>query len=165
MKVYQLRKEQFVGRPLTEVFSFFERPGNLAAITPPSMEFRIVTPPPIVMKEGALFEYSVRVMGIRMRWKSLISQYTPPFRFVDEQVKGPYSFWHHTHTFTEVHGGTLIGDEVRYAIPFGMIGRITHRLAVSRQLEHIFSLRSQVMCTMFGSDGGLIRTTDTRSGQ
>lgn len=155
MKIFRLHKEQFVRRPLAEVFSFFERPENLAAITPPSMGFRIVTPPPILMKEGAVFEYSVRVMGIRMRWKSLISEYKPPFRFIDEQVKGPYTLWHHTHTFTEVHGGTLIGDEVRYAMPFGIVGRVAQRLAVSRQLEDIFSHRSQVMCTMFGSDNSL----------
>jgi ligand-binding SRPBCC domain-containing protein len=91
-------------------------------------------------------------MGIQMRWMSLISEYKPPFRFVDEQVKGPYTFWHHTHTFTEVDGGTLIGDEVRYAMPFGIIGSLVQRLAVNRQLEHIFLHRSKVMCTMFGSD-------------
>lgn len=102
-----------------------------------------------------MFEYSIRVMGIQMRWKSLISEYKPPFRFIDEQVKGPYTSWQHTHTFTEVHGGTLIGDEVRYAMPFGIIGRVAQRLAVSRQLEDIFSHRSQVMCTMFGSDNSL----------
>jgi ligand-binding SRPBCC domain-containing protein len=155
MKIYQLQKEQLVERPLAEVFSFFERPENLASITPPSLGFRIVTPPPILMKEGAVFEYIVRVMGIQMRWKSLISEYKPPFRFVDEQVKGPYTFWHHTHTFTEVDGGTLIGDEVRYAMPFGIIGRLAQRLAVSRQLEDIFSHRSRVMCTMFGSNNSL----------
>lgn len=155
MKIYQLQKEQLVERPLAEVFSFFERPENLASITPPSLGFRIVTPLPIVMKEGAVFEYSVRVMGIRMRWKSLISEYNPPFRFIDEQVTGPYTFWHHIHTFTEVDGGTLIGDEVCYAMPFGIIGRLVQRLAVSRQLEDIFSHRSQVMCTMFGSDNSL----------
>jgi len=151
MKIYQLQKEQFVGRPLAEVFSFFERPENLAAITPPSMGFRIVTPPPILMKEGAVFEYSVRVMGIQMRWRSLISEYKPPFRFVDEQVKGPYTFWHHKHTFSEVEGGTLISDEVRYAMPFGLLGMIARRLTVKRQLEQIFAHRSQVIDTLFGS--------------
>jgi len=151
MKIYQLQKEQFVGRPLAEVFSFFERPENLAAITPPSMGFRIVTPPPILMKEGAVFEYSVRVMGIQMRWRSLISEYKPPFRFVDEQVKGPYTFWHHKHTFSEVEGGTLISDEVRYAMPFGLLGMIARRLTVKRQLEQIFAYRTRVIDTLFGS--------------
>ena len=151
MKFYKLRKEQFVRRPLAEVFSFFEKPENLSKITPPSLGFRIVTPLPIVMKERAVFEYTVRVMGIRIRWKSLISDYYPPFGFVDQQVKGPYTFWHHTHTFSEVEGGTLISDEVRYALPFGILGVIARHLMVKHQLEQIFAHRSQVIDTLFGS--------------
>jgi ligand-binding SRPBCC domain-containing protein len=150
MKVYTLKKEQIVPRPLDEVFAFFERPENLARITPPWLGFRILTPSPIVMERGAKFEYTVRVMGIRVGWKSLISDYQPPHRFVDEQTKGPYVYWHHTHTFLQVDGGTLIGDEVRYAMPFGIIGTLAGRLAVRRQLEEIFSYRAQVIHAMFG---------------
>lgn len=150
MKIHMLKKEQFVAHPLPEVFAFFEKPENLARITPPWLEFRILTPSPILMKEGARFEYTVRVMGIRMKWISLINDYQPPFRFVDEQVKGPYAYWHHTHTFAEAKGGTLVGDEVRYALPFGMIGTVVQRLAVRKQLEEIFSYRSEVISKTFG---------------
>lgn len=152
MKTYRLYKTQLVPRPLAEVFSFFEKPENLARITPPSLGFRILTPSLVVMKEGAVFEYSVRVMGIRMRWKSLITDYNPPFSFVDRQVMGPYRFWHHSHTFTEVEQGTLIDDEVHYAMPFGLIGMVAQRLAVKKQLEDIFSHRSKVITVMFGSE-------------
>jgi ligand-binding SRPBCC domain-containing protein len=149
MKIYTLRKEQVVPRLLREVFAFFEKPENLARITPPWLGFRILTPSPIVMERGARFEYTIRVMGIKMRWISVISEYEPPFRFVDEQVQGPYAYWHHTHTFSEAEGGTLVGDEVRYALPFGMIGMVVRRLAVSRQLEDIFSYRSKVIDETF----------------
>jgi ligand-binding SRPBCC domain-containing protein len=150
MKVYTLKKEQLVLRPLVEVFAFFERPENLARITPPWLGFRILTPSPIVMERGAKFEYTVRVMGIRVGWESLISDYQPPHRFVDEQTKGPYAYWHHTHTFSQVDGGTLVGDEVRYAMPFGIFGTLAWRLAVRRQLEDIFSYRARVIGAMFG---------------
>jgi ligand-binding SRPBCC domain-containing protein len=150
MKIFTLKKEQLVARPREDVFAFFEKPENLARITPPWLGFRILTPSPIVMGWGAEFEYTIKVMGIRMRWKSLISDYQPPFRFVDEQTKGPYSYWHHTHTFTEVDGGTLVGDEVKYAMPFGMIGTLVQRLAVGRQLEAIFSYRARVTSGQFG---------------
>lgn len=150
MKIHTLKKEQIVPRALDEVFAFFERPENLARITPPWLGFRILTPSPIVMEWGAEFEYTVRVMGVRIRWKSLISDYQPPFRFVDEQTRGPYAYWHHTHTFVEVDAGTRVGDEVRYAMPFGMIGTVVQRLAVRRQLEDIFSYRSKVIGEIFG---------------
>ena len=150
MKVYTLKKDQTVPRPLDEVFAFFERPENLARITPPWLGFRILTPSPIVMKRGAKFEYTVRVMGVRVGWESLISDYQPPHRFVDEQTRGPYAYWHHTHTFLQVDDGTLVGDEVRYAMPFGVIGTLAQRFAVRRQLEEIFSYRATVIGAMLG---------------
>jgi len=154
MRIYTLRREQRVPRPLNEVFAFFEKPENLARITPPWLGFQILTPSPIVMEGGAEFEYSIRVMGVRMRWKSLISDYQSPFRFVDEQVKGPYVYWHHTHTFSKVDGGTLVGDEVRYALPFGVIGRMARTFVVGWQLENIFTYRSRVINEIFSQGGG-----------
>ena len=150
MKYYVLKKEQFIPRPLKEVFAFYERPENLARITPPWLGFRIVTPSPIVMRQGALFEYTIRVMGTRLRWISVISAYEPPFKFIDEQIKGPYAYWHHTHTFAEAKDGTMVGDEVRYALPFGPLGSLAQRIAVRRQLEKVFTYRAEVCKSIFG---------------
>lgn len=155
MRIHTLHKEQFICRPLTEVFSFFEEPENLARITPPWLGFRIITPSPISMCKGTTIEYSIRVMGMRVTWKSLISEYEPPLRFVDEQVAGPYAFWYHTHTFVAVDGGTLVTDDVRYALPFGLLGSVVQRLVVRRQLENIFSYRAGVIEEILG-EGGFI---------
>lgn len=150
MRTSELKKQQFVPRPLHEVFPFFERPENLAAITPPWLGFRILTPSPIQMKEGTVIEYSVKVMGFRTRWKSRIGMYDPPHMFEDEQLEGPYRFWHHTHRFLEVDGGTLVTDEVRYTMPFGIMGRIVHSLIVRKQVQRIFNYRAQAIERMFG---------------
>jgi ligand-binding SRPBCC domain-containing protein len=132
------------------VFGFFEKPENLARITPPSMGFEILTPPPIRMRQGALIDYTVGVLGVRTRWTSLIAEYEPPHRFVDVQLKGPYSFWHHTHRFQEEKGGTRILDEVRYMMPMGILGRMAHALWVGRQLNRIFDYRVRVIDAHFG---------------
>lgn len=150
MKTFELKRQQFVPRPLREVFPFFERPENLALITPSWLGFRIVTPSPIRMMEGTVIEYSIKVMGIRARWKSRISVYDPPGAFADEQLEGPYTFWHHTHRFIEVDGGTLLVDEIRYGMPFGILGRIVHNLIVRKQLQRIFNHRAQAIERMFG---------------
>jgi ligand-binding SRPBCC domain-containing protein len=132
------------------VFPFFERPENLAVITPSWLGFRIVTTSPIQMKEGTVIEYSIRVMGIRTTWKSRISVYDPPCAFADEQLEGPYTFWHHTHRFIEVDGGTLLVDEIRYSMPFSILGQIVHSLVVRKQLQRIFRYRAQAIERMFG---------------
>ncbi len=141
MKLHRLYREQTIARPLDDVFEFFSRPENLARITPPSMGFEILTPSPIDMRAGALIDYTVRAFGVPVRWTSSIAAFDPPNRFVDLQLRGPYSFWHHTHTFKAVDGGTRISDEVRYALPFGPLARLVHMLFVKRQLERIFDFR------------------------
>ncbi len=138
-----LRCELWVPNPLSEVFEFFSRAENLERITPPWMQFRILTPLPVTMKQGATIAYALRVRGIPMRWLTEIERWNPPFEFVDVQAKGPYKLWRHTHRFSEVRGGTLIEDVVEYALPFGWIGRLVHRLQVRRDLAQIFDYRTQ----------------------
>lgn len=149
MRTYQLHREQFVNRSLNDVFAFFERPENLARITPSSLGFVIKTPLPIEMKTGAVIDYTIKVAGRRVGWRTLISEYEPPNKFVDEQMKGPYRVWHHTHQFVAVDGGTRIIDDVRYALPFGILGNIAHALFVRRQLDGIFRHREQVIRELF----------------
>ena len=132
-------------RPLREVFALFERPENLALITPPVMKFVRYTPRPINKKAGTVVDYSVRVFGVRMHWTMMITDYEPPFRFVDVQLRGPYTFWHHTHTFDESSNGTTIIDEVRYVLPFGLLGRLVHALFVRRKIQRIFDYRVKVV--------------------
>lgn len=161
MKMYVLTREQNLAKPVHEVFAFFREPGNLQNITPPSLGFRILTPLPVRMKEGALIDYTVRLAGIPVRWTAIITTYDPPRLFVDEQLHGPYSFWHHTHRFEESEAGTRMTDEVRYVLPFGVLGRIAHWLFVRRQLEHIFAFRSRVIhdCMAMRPENSQARST------
>lgn len=149
MTPYVLERKQFLPVPPDEAFRFFDRPENLAEITPAELGFRILTPSPIAMKEGALIDYTIRVLGMPVRWTTIITSYDPPRGFVDLQLKGPYSFWHHTHAFRAVDGGTEMTDTVRYLLPFGPLGALAHAVAVRRQLEGIFEHRSRVIAGRF----------------
>jgi ligand-binding SRPBCC domain-containing protein len=149
VKVFALHREQSVPRPRAEVFALFERPENLALITPASLGFQLLTPGPIEMRAGALIDYVIHVLGLPVRWTTLIAAYEPPHRFVDVQLRGPYTFWHHTHTFAEADGRTRITDDVRYALPFGPLGVAVHALLVRRQLAGIFAHRSEVIGRLF----------------
>ena len=117
IKTYTLKRQQLIRRPLEEVFPFFARPENLGLLTPPSLGFQMLPPAPIHMKEGALIDYAINLYGMHLRWTTVITHFDPPHAFADVQLRGPYSFWHHTHTFVESGNGTVATDEVRYAIP------------------------------------------------
>jgi ligand-binding SRPBCC domain-containing protein len=149
MKLFILKRRQFVPSPLREVFAFFSKPENLAVLTPKNLGFDILTPSPVSMKEGTVIDYTIKIAGFPVRWTTLITSYEPPYRFVDLQLKGPYSYWHHTHTFTETNEGTFIDDEVRYGLPFGVFGLLAHALFVKRQLNAIFAQRGNVIKTIF----------------
>jgi ligand-binding SRPBCC domain-containing protein len=149
MHTYTLQRSQDVPRPPAEVFRFFQEPRNLARITPPGLGFRILTPSPIVMRNGVELSYRIRVMGMPLRWKSRICGYEPPQRFVDEQILGPYALWRHTHTFEEIPGGTRVTDHVQYALPAGYAGRLIHQFLVRHQLRAIFDFREKTIARIF----------------
>ena len=145
MKTYVFRKQQALARPIDDLFNFFKQPDNLEKITPSSVGFTILTPRPIKMQVGTVLDYTIRLLGLPVRWTTLISAYDPPHRFIDVSLRGPYSFWHHTHTFEENDQGTIMTDEVHYALPFGVLGRLAHSLWVKRQLKYIFDYRMKVI--------------------
>lgn len=130
----------FLPRPLDLVFAFFADASNLDAVTPPWLHFRILTPLPLTMRTGAFIDYRLRVHGLPFSWRTEITSWDPPHRFVDEQKRGPYTHWRHEHTFTETDEGTLIEDRVRYRMPGGAL---LHSLLVRRDLERIFRYRQE----------------------
>lgn len=143
---WQLTAEFWTPRPLAEVFGFFADAHNLQELTPPFLHFQVLTPSPIPMGVGTTIDYRLKMHGFPMRWRSLISAWEPPFRFVDEQVRGPYTFWHHEHTFAEQGGGTLIRDIVEYGVPGGWL---INTLLVRRDLQNIFRYRTEQMQRRF----------------
>ncbi len=164
MKIYTLKREQVVPRRLDDVFPFFADPQNLARLTPPSLGFVILTPSPIATRQGALIDYTIGVLGVRTHWRTLISDYDPPHSFTDIQLKGPYLFWHHTHSFRQTDSGTIIGDEVRYVMPFGILGRAVHALLVRRRLRQIFDFRERVIAEIFAGGPATLSTELPRGG-
>ena len=141
MSEHVLEREQFVQRPLDEVFAFFSQARNLEQLTPPWLRFEVLTPAPIEMRAGTRIEYRLRLHGVPLRWVSLIESFEEGCSFVDRQVRGPYRLWHHTHEFEAAGSGTIVRDRVRYAIPLGPLGEATRRLFVTRDLDRVFAYR------------------------
>jgi len=153
MQEFILETELWLPCPRAEVFPFFAEARNLEILTPPWLNFEVLTPEPIIMRVGLLIDYRIRLHGIPIGWRTEILEWDPPHRFVDTQLKGPYRLWHHTHTFEEQNGGTLCRDVVRYH-PLG--GALSNWLFVRRDVEQIFQYRQKKMNELFPapSSGG-----------
>lgn len=141
----ELRAEIWVDGEIDRVFEFFSNAANLQLLTPPWVNFEILTPQPIAMRAGALIDYKLKIRAIPVRWRTLISLWDPPHRFVDEQVKGPYRQWIHEHIFQEKDGGTLVIDHVRYSVPFDFFA---HRFFVKPDIDKIFAFRRSALAAM-----------------
>jgi ligand-binding SRPBCC domain-containing protein len=141
MAIHLLRREQFIPRPLDQVFAFFSDARNLERITPRWLRFEIVRGGESEVRSGLLLDYRLRWHGLPLGWRTEITRWDPPHGFADEQRRGPYRLWQHTHRFSAEGDGTRMLDEVRYQLPLGVLGEIAHRLAVRRDLERVFDFR------------------------
>ena len=145
---YWLRAEMLVEQPLETVFEFFADAKQLERITPPILNFKILTPMPVEMQAGLLLDYQISIHKVPIKWRTEIAAWEPPYRFVDRQLKGPYHLWHHEHTFEATENGTLVKDKVIYK-PIG--GALVHKLFVRRDLEKIFRYRQEKIAEIFAA--------------
>ena len=143
---YRLTTEIRLPTPLADVFEFFSNAYNLEEITPPWLHFALLTPAPIDMKRGTLIDYRLRLHGLPIRWRTKITVWEPPHRFVDEQLRGPYRYWRHEHDFEERDGETIARDQVDYSV---LGGALIHRLLVKSDLRRIFDYRGNVLARRF----------------
>lgn len=146
MKIFTFHSKLWLPRPLSEVFPYFAAAEHLEELTPPFLNFQILTPKPIVMAVGTRIQYKLELRGIPVRWESEITGWNPPHYFSDDQLHGPYRRWHHEHTFEEENGGTLVRDKVEYAVPGGAI---VNRFFVSPDLKSIFEYRTATLMKLF----------------
>jgi ligand-binding SRPBCC domain-containing protein len=151
MKIYNLTRKQFLPISLQQAWDFFSTPHNLSKITPAHMGFEILYQSGGERTyAGQIIRYHVQILpGIKAHWVTEITHVKEPEYFVDEQRFGPYALWHHQHHFKAVTGGVEMTDEVNYAIPFGILGRVAHAFFVGREVSRIFDHRYQVLEKFF----------------
>ncbi len=142
MASHRLVTRQLIPRSIEDVFAFFASPDNLARLTPRSMRFEFLTDDR-QMRKGLELDYRLRpLLGIPVAWRTRIDAYDPPNGFHDSQLRGPYAHWEHRHAFRPVPGGTLMTDEVEYALPLGPLGDLVNRLVIRKELQKIFRFRA-----------------------
>ena len=154
---YQLTDHFVVSADLDRTWGFFGDAANLPRITPPWMRFSIRTPGPIEIGPDSVIDYTIRWMGLPIRWRTRIIDWSPQRQFIDLQVRGPYALWHHQHTFTPTADGVACTDRVTYKLPGPIVGRIMHAAMVRRQLLEIFRFRREVI----GKELGSLRATSS----
>jgi ligand-binding SRPBCC domain-containing protein len=85
--------------------------------------------------------WTARHFGIRFSLTSAITEFDPPHRFVDEQTRGPFKAFRHEHVFEPADAGSVMIDRIRFAAPFGPVGRVAEKLVLEPYLRRLIAER------------------------
>jgi ligand-binding SRPBCC domain-containing protein len=138
-----------LSRPVAEVFDFFARPANLVRVSPPELHLRLIEGPER-LELGARLTLRGWRWGVPQRVVSEVTAFESGVRFVDEQRKGPFGKWVHTHQFEADSGGTLVRDRIEYEPPGGVLGLVVTVGWIERDLEWIFTYRETKLRELLG---------------
>jgi ligand-binding SRPBCC domain-containing protein len=165
--------EQWLPYPIELVFAFFANPENLPRLMPAWQKARIeeaafAPPPPrlanrslpvrsIAAGAGTRLTMSFRPFPfspIRLPWEAEITEFIWNDHFCDDQLRGPFAYWHHCHSVrAEIRSdneGTLLRDQVEYELPFGKLGHLVKHLIIARQLRKTFAYRQARTIELLG---------------
>lgn len=144
-----LKSQIQINKPIGEVFQFFSKAENLNLLTPPELNFKIITPLPIVLNCGAIIDYRIQLSGFPFSWKTEITKWNPPNQFVDTQLQGPYQTWIHEHRFESKDGYTIMHDLVEYKAKGWIFEPLIHRFFVAKRVKKIFAYRTLQINRLF----------------
>ena len=155
MKTFYYNASQLLPINMDEAWKFFSSAKNLAVITPQELDFKILsTLDDKEIYEGLLIDYTVKpLFGIPVRWQTEIYKVNKPAAFTDRQLRGPYNLWEHTHRFFEKQNGVLMEDEVKYQLPFGIIGEAVNSILVQKKIKEIFDFRREILMKILKKNG------------
>ncbi|HET9086887.1 MAG TPA: SRPBCC family protein [Acidobacteriaceae bacterium] len=169
---HQFCTEQWISAPVDLVFAFFADPENLPRLMPrwqhaTIQQARLVTPhsgdraeedTPAENMAGAGSEMTIRFRPvpfcpIHASWQARITEFAWNNHFCDEQLRGPFAYWHHCHyvkgQIQEDRNGTLVQDQLEYELPFSLVGEAAHSLFARRQIVTIFRYRQKMLAKIF----------------
>lgn len=114
-----------VKAPLSRVVDFHQKPGSMAAITPPPIRVKFQQIPQI-LADGSEMAFTLWLGPLPVRWQARIENHSAS-GFTDRQLKGPFKEWVHVHSFELVNDTTTeVIDQVtlqlRPNLIWGLVG-------------------------------------------
>ena len=139
MPLHEARSAMPVSRE--ELFAWHSRPGAFDRLAPPWETLRVIERGGGI-EAGGFLHMALKKGPLWLRWDAEHTDYDPPGRFVDRQVRGPFAEWVHEHLCLESGGGrSELHDRVTYRLPGGALGQALGGAKASRDLRRLFAFR------------------------
>ena len=136
-------KETIINAPPEIVFEFHKSRDALTLLIPPWENMKVIE------SSGSLLPGSRVVLRgglgpLPLQWIAIHTEFDPPHLFADRQESGPFAYWYHRHRFFEDgQGGTVLMDDVEYALPLGLLGLWAGGWFIRRKLDAMFVYRHE----------------------
>lgn len=125
-----------------DLFLWHHQPMMLERLIFPSHRVDIISKEGIAL--GKKLELKLHFGPISCKWVAEYVDYIANDSFSDIQIKGPFSYWKHTHECIDLNGDSLLKDHVEYRIPLGKLGQRIIGNRVHEELHRLFSYRHRV---------------------
>ena len=168
--MHTIRCVQWLPTDLDTLWDFYLQTKNFAKISPPSYDYEVETSDDR-LKQNSTFTIVMIPKKFplgRFNWMGSISYFKEEAEkrvFIDQQDKGPFAYWKHTHKFLAARKsyasatsgknieigqpGTWVYDTVEYQLPLRALGEWANERFVKKQLQKFFSIRQQKLGEIF----------------
>jgi len=103
--------------------------------------------------EGETVQWRGRHLGRTRTHTSKVDGWRPYSYFRDVMVEGSFALFEHEHHFAVMDDGTRMRDEIRFAAPYGALGRIAEKTVIRRHLVRLLKQRNAFIKRTAESDG------------
>jgi hypothetical protein len=131
--------ESELAESAAELSAWHLRPGALQRLLPPWLPVRVKEPGAI--RSGERLTLAIGPGPFALDWVAEHRDVEPGVGFRDVQLRGPFGAWSHLHRFVERGEGSLLRDEIVYALPGGALGDAVLGNVALRSLVRNFRFR------------------------
>lgn len=138
-------KKTQINVPVEDLFAWHARNGAIHRLTPPWAPLTLISRKGHGIDKGVQVKFRMKVMGIPMIWEAEHIDFQENVLFQDQQTKGPFAKWEHSHLFhRETPRRSTMEDQVRFRLPLGFLGLPFYNHA-RKELGRIFDYRHRVL--------------------
>ena len=106
-----------------------------------------------LVQAGDVIRWQGLQLGFPNFHVSEICDFDPPNFFSDRMIAGRFRCFEHDHAFTVVSGGTLLRDEIRFALPFGPLGWAMGAFVLRPHIAKLLHRRFRLIQRLAEGDG------------
>jgi uncharacterized protein (TIGR01777 family) len=128
-----------------ELFQWHQSTQAFERLTPPWDHVEVIHKDQGI-DHGKKVKLKVKIAGIPQTLEVIHQNYIENEQFEDQQLKGPFKSWVHTHKMQKIsENQSRLRDEIHYELPLGPLGKIFGGSMARQRLDELFAYRHRLL--------------------